>query len=375
MFVILLVALFGVALMITLMGLYLSPRSQVTHTRDMVYAPRAGERLRQGERVRCARSVSVVSVSSSGSRKDIDSCRLPRGKVDIPSPYESSGNALGGVPQIFAKAICKAGMQGAASPLPGGRGLCPRIPPSPPPQAARRQGVALQKSVAHPALGRWPRWLAIIVGATTVFALCLFLFVQMVFPGVAVLTHFATQVTPVVTQGPLSVDNLGTSNASQVITRIAQLDRSQYDSADEYDTWAYSACSVASMTEVINAYGHQYRLTDILKVEVSLGAISPELGLLEAKGIDRTMDHFGFRMVPLAKPSLDGVIAVANQGHPVFISFASSDYWPGGHILVVRGGTAQDVYLVDSSRLALATVSRDRFLSWWRGFAALAVPK
>ena len=36
----------------------------------------------------------VISVPSSGSRRDIDSPRLPGGKVYTPNPHESSGNAV-----------------------------------------------------------------------------------------------------------------------------------------------------------------------------------------------------------------------------------------------------------------------------------------
>jgi hypothetical protein len=129
------------------------------------------------------------------------------------------------------------------------------------------------------------------------------------------------------------------------------------------------------MTEIINAYGHNYRITDILKVEAGLHEITPELGLLEAKGIDRTMDQFDFKMVPLKHATLDNVIAVANQGHPVIVSFANSGYWSGGHILVLRGGNAQSVELADSSRLNLTVVARSQFLQWWNGFTALAVPQ
>jgi hypothetical protein len=53
-------------------------------------------------------------------------------------------------------------------------------------------------------------------------------------------------------------------NASQQLVRISQLDPAQYNSTDEDNTWAYSACSTASMTEVFNAYGSHYRITDIL---------------------------------------------------------------------------------------------------------------
>ena len=127
--------------------------------------------------------------------------------------------------------------------------------------------------------------------------------------------------------------------------------------------------------EIINAYGHNYRITDILKVEAGLHEITPELGLLEAKGIDRTMGQFGFKMVPLEHVTLDSAISVANQGHPIIVSFANSGYWPGGHILVLRGGDAQHVELADSSRLNKTVVSRDQFLQWWKGFTALAVPQ
>jgi hypothetical protein len=69
-------------------------------------------------------------------------------------------------------------------------------------------------------------------------------------------------------------------NASQQLERLSQLDSAQYASPDEYNTWAYSACSAASMTEVFNAYGHHYRVTDILKVEAQIGEITPAMGLL-----------------------------------------------------------------------------------------------
>ena len=47
-----------------------------------------------GAQICCQGTASVVSVPSSGSRKDIDSRRLPGGKGYPPNPHESSGNAL-----------------------------------------------------------------------------------------------------------------------------------------------------------------------------------------------------------------------------------------------------------------------------------------
>jgi hypothetical protein len=178
------------------------------------------------------------------------------------------------------------------------------------------------------------------------------------------------QQKPVPTADPL----IGVSGASKALVRLYQIDRNQYASQAEFDTWAYSACSAASMTEVINSYGNHYRITDILKVEVERNAISAALGLLDPKGIDRTVDAFGFKTIWLDKPSLDAVIKVANDGRPVIVNWPPH-LWAGGHLLVLRGGNDQNVFLADSSGYNYTTMSRARFMQLWVGFAAVVVPK
>ncbi len=165
-----------------------------------------------------------------------------------------------------------------------------------------------------------------------------------------------------------------TSGASKALVRLSQLDPNQYSSQQEYDKWAYSACSAASMTEVINSYGNHYRITDILNVEARIGEITPELGLLEPVGIDHTVAQFGYKAIWLTKYSLDDIINVANKGTPVIVGFPPAR-WSGGHILVLRGGTAQSVYLADSSRLNMQVMARPTFLKYWAGFAVGVVPK
>ncbi len=162
-------------------------------------------------------------------------------------------------------------------------------------------------------------------------------------------------------------------NATQDLLRISQLDPAQYSSTQEYNDWAYSACSSAAMTEVINAYGHHYRITDILKVESQLGEITPALGLLEDVGIQRTVAHFGFKTSWGYKLSLDQVIATANQGEPVIVSFPPSRY-PQGHIVVVIGGNGQSVLLADSSLYNRHSITRAQFTQWWGGFSAVVTP-
>ena len=76
-------------------------------------------------------------------------------------------------------------------------------------------------------------------------------------------------------------------NASKSLVRLSQLDPTQYVSNQQFSTWAYSACSTASLTEVLDAYGRHFRIADVLKVEAGVGAITPQLGLLDEAGIQK----------------------------------------------------------------------------------------
>ena len=162
--------------------------------------------------------------------------------------------------------------------------------------------------------------------------------------------------------------------ATQNLVRISQLDPAQYNSTQEFNQWAYSACSTASMTEVFNSYGRHYRITDVLKVEAQIGEITPQLGLLEDVGIQRTAARFGFKTTWGHNLSLDQIIAIANSGKPVIVSFPP-DRYDGGHLLVVTGGNSILVKLADSSLWNRKELSRAQFLNWWEGFYAIVTPQ
>ncbi|MBX5459195.1 MAG: hypothetical protein IRZ31_20065 [Thermogemmatispora sp.] len=163
-------------------------------------------------------------------------------------------------------------------------------------------------------------------------------------------------------------------DATSHLVRIYQLDPAQYDSQSQYQTWAYSACSAAAMTVVINSYGYHYRIADILKVESAIHEITPDQGLLEEVGIARTAARFHFNTLWGHNLSLDQMLAIANSGRPVIVSFPP-DRFAGGHLLVVRGGNTSTVYLVDSSRLNYTSMARSRFLQLWGGFYAVLTPQ
>ncbi len=158
------------------------------------------------------------------------------------------------------------------------------------------------------------------------------------------------------------------------VVRISQLDSGQYSSMQEYRTWSGSACSAASMTEVMNAYGRSYHITDVLAVEARIGEITPASGLLEEAGIEKTVRVFGFEATWGHQLSLDQVVAIAKGGKPVIVGFPPQR-WAGGHLLVVTGGDSSAVLLADSSVYDMRSLPRSRFLSYWGGFSAVVVPK
>ena len=168
--------------------------------------------------------------------------------------------------------------------------------------------------------------------------------------------------------------NIPQLNASRNLVRLSQLNPNQYASQQEFSTWAYSACSTASLTEVLNAYGSHFRITDVLKVEAGIGEITPQLGLLDEAGIQKTAAQLGFKTTWGHNLSLDQIINIANQGRPVIVSFPP-DRYAGGHLLVVTGGNSSIVKLADSSLWNRQSLSRSQFLQWWEGFYAIVTPK
>jgi ABC-type bacteriocin/lantibiotic exporter with double-glycine peptidase domain len=162
-------------------------------------------------------------------------------------------------------------------------------------------------------------------------------------------------------------------NASKRLVRLSQLDPAQYASQQENAIWSPSTCSTTSLTEVMDAYGRHYRITDVLKVESGIGEITPQLGLLEDIGIQKTAARFGFKTTWGHNLSLDQIIAIANRGKPVIVSWPP-DRWDGGHLLVLTGGNNRIVKLADSSVWNFTSLSRARFLHYWEGYYAIVTP-
>lgn len=343
-----LVVLFTIALLVTLTGLFLSPRSQPRDPRSGELVP--AERRRVVDAIPERRRADEITTAPGQRRRQIaeQSIRSGRRVTEVSTSYIPARASRGTVASGITSSVAVQS-PGLSVPRPG------FIPDS-------------WKDL----FDRLGSWKVILPGLCALFLVFLYLF-SLLFPQQVAWTSVwfgspQTSVKPTAQAGlPADYD------ASKALQRISQLSSAQYQSTQEYNAWAYSACSAASMTEVINAYGHHYLIANILEIEAKIHEITPEEGLLEESGIAHTGSQFGFKTTWGHNLSLDQVIAAANAGTPVIVSFPP-DRYAGGHILVVRGGDKNNVDLADSSLYNRTVVSRSFFLQYWEGFYAIMKP-
>ena len=159
------------------------------------------------------------------------------------------------------------------------------------------------------------------------------------------------------------------SNASSRIVRVDSAVREQYYTDYEWQVWSWSSCSGIAMEEVMNAYGRHLIAADVLQEEANLGVWDTYNGLTGGEqGIAETASYFGFKAWPNPPRTLQDVIRVADEGFPVIVGEPD-------HILVVRGGDSNYVYLIDSSPADRTVMTHQEFLSVWVDFSVVLVPR
>jgi len=137
------------------------------------------------------------------------------------------------------------------------------------------------------------------------------------------------------------------------------------------DWWGFDriyACLIFERTRpVAEALLQKYRFAEI-------GGTGWDVAKrLEDIGIQRTAAQFGFKTTWGHNLSLDQIIAIANRGKPVIVSWPP-DRWDGGHLLVLTGGNNRIVKLADSSVWNFTSLSRAQFLHYWEGYYAIVTP-
>lgn len=206
-------------------------------------------------------------------------------------------------------------------------------------------------------------------------------FLLMLVIGVMVQTGAAGDVFHTLTQG-ISLDgpqayeaDLQASfqpipfSASALIIRVDSALRNQYYTDYQYQVWSYASCSGISLEEVMNAYGRHYIAADVLQEEQNMSIWDTYDGLTGGEpGMARAAAYFGFQTSPNPPRTLQALILTANKGFPVIVGSP-------GHIMVVKGGDSNYVYVVDSSPANRTVMTHDQFMNFWDGFSVLVTPK
>jgi len=163
--------------------------------------------------------------------------------------------------------------------------------------------------------------------------------------------------------------------ASARLVRIDSASAKQYYTGYQLNVWSYSSCSGIAMAMVMNAYGRHLIAADVLQEELKLGVWDTHLGLLREDGIALTASYYGFNADLSHARTLQDIVTLANKGEPVIVGVRDGYYFPGGHILVVRGGDSQYVYVADSSPANFQRMSYSMFSGMWQGFSAVLTPQ
>ena len=119
----------------------------------------------------------------------------------------------------------------------------------------------------------------------------------------------------------------------------------------------------------MNAYGRHLIAADMLQVELHMGVWNTYDGLTGGEpGVAKVANYFGFKASPNPPRTLTDLITVTNKGFPVIVGIP-------GHILVVRGGDNNYIYLVDSAPANRTFMTHTDFLSIWDNFSVLLTPQ
>lgn len=151
-----------------------------------------------------------------------------------------------------------------------------------------------------------------------------------------------------------------------------------YDNYGQFLEWGGAACSAAAISEVLTAYG--VHGASIGREIDELGSyISPNGGLLNRHGFVAVAAKHNLRADESMSLTYNQLLYLTQQlGMPVIvnvhISYGYYHFFDGGHFLVVVGGDAQGLQIVDSSEYYIHYLPRDVFYQMFTGYTAAIVP-
>ncbi len=157
-----------------------------------------------------------------------------------------------------------------------------------------------------------------------------------------------------------------------------------YDSPAQYAAYWNAACSAADLTMVLRAWGVSVTIGQVIDELANHQPpyLTPDGGLMDQAGFDFVAEQYGLQ----ARVHLDGSLTITGmlnltkQGIPVIVGLRddAGAYYPafagGGHFLLVVGGDATSLQIVDSSLYRITALSEAVFTALWTGEAVVITP-
>ena len=150
-----------------------------------------------------------------------------------------------------------------------------------------------------------------------------------------------------------------------------------WDDQQQYQTWWPSACSPAALTMVLNAWGAQLRIGQVLDRLIARQAITPENGLLRADALALVANDFGYQALTFWSWSEKQVAEITAQGAPVMVDVVDTKRetpYPGfvvGHWLTVVGVSPDHIDVRDSSGYHIKTLTPHVFHTLFKGIGVV----
>ena len=169
------------------------------------------------------------------------------------------------------------------------------------------------------------------------------------------------------------------ASITSLVKPETQLKRSDlYDNYAQFQLWGGAACSAAAFSEVLTAYG-VHGATIGREIDEFGKYIDPNWGLLNRHAFAIIAARHGLRADESTSWSYNQIVYVSQQlGLPVIvnvrISYGYYSFFSGGHFLVVVGGDAQGLAIVDSSEYYIHYLPKDVFYQMFTGYTAAIVP-
>ena len=169
------------------------------------------------------------------------------------------------------------------------------------------------------------------------------------------------------------------ASITSLVKPETQLKRSDlYDSYAQFQLWGGAACSAAAFSEVLTAYG-VHDATIGHEIDEFGKYIDPNWGLLNRHAFAIIAARHGLRADESTSWSYNQIVYVSQQlGLPVIvnvrISYGYYSFFSGGHFLVVVGGDAQGLAIVDSSEYYIHYLPKDVFYQMFTGYTAAIAP-